>query len=799
MMAIMKRILEAIITMVFIIDKGKDGENMIASIVVDIAAKQVNQTFDYIVPTHLESILKVGHRVRVLFGNRTVVGFVVELKESSTFKKKLREISDLVDVYPVLNEEFVELAKFISTHNFSFYAVALQTMIPSALKIKYQKVARIKTEKDVLENIFKGKKEIIIDHKLPSELTQIYAAYQQGLIELDTKFKKVRNEKKIDYVYLKNDSILPKSKQGKKIVEYLQEINEEVSIPELIEAAGFSKGSIETLIEQGILEKTSKEVLSFKEQKNIDIPAYCMNAAQQKCYEAVVFNKKKTYLLHGVTGSGKTLLYIEWIKNVLAMGKQALLLVPEISLTPQITSIFQSYFHNQVAILHSRLSVSERYTEWKKIVMHQVQIVIGARSAIFAPLDQLGIIIIDEEHEASYVQENNPKYNALEIAQLRSQTHQCPLILGSATPNVCDYYYALEGEYELLSLPVRANQKELPKKTLVDMREELKKGNRSVFSEVLKNRLIEVYQKKEQSILFLNRRGHSSFVMCRSCGEVLKCPHCDVSLTYHASTNLLVCHHCGFKKPNVDHCPSCGSSKIRFVGSGTEKVLEEIQNLLPEARVLRVDLDTTTKAMDYESAFEKFKNHEADIMVGTQMIAKGLDFADVTLVGVVNADLALHYPSYASNMTAYNLIEQVSGRAGRGEKNGEVIVQTYQPEHFVLQTSLQNDYDGFFKREIANRKITGMPPFSLVIEIMIESKNVTLAQTEAYHMLYALKQAAKQSEILGPAEALPFRLNDTYRFTIQIKVVEDRVMDKLQEIYPLYQNNKDVNIKITRM
>lgn len=785
--------------MVFIIDKRKGWENMIASIVVDIAAKQVNQTFDYIVPSHLESVLKIGFRVRVLFGNRTVVGFVVELKDTSTFKKKLKEISDLVDVYPVLNKEFVDLAKYIANHNFSYYAVALQTMIPAALKIKYQKVARLKKEDASLDDIFKGKKEILIDYRTPAELTKIYSAYQKGLIELDTKFKKARNEKKIDYVSIKDATRIPKSKQGKKIVEYMQELNEEVSIPELIETAGFTKNSINTLLEQGILEKMSREVLFFREQKKMTPPKYELNSSQRACYKSVVFHQEKTYLFHGVTGSGKTVVYIEWIKDVLSMGKQALLLVPEISLTPQITSIFQAYFGNQVAILHSRLSISERYSEWKKIVTHQVQIVIGARSAIFAPLDHLGIIIIDEEHEASYVQENNPRYNAIEIAKKRSHTHQCPLILGSATPNVCDYYLAIEGEYELLSLPVRANQRDLPKKTLVDLREELKKGNRSVFSEVLKKRLVEVFQRNEQSILFLNRRGHSSFVMCRSCGEVLKCPHCDISLTYHASRNLLICHHCGHKQPNVDCCPSCGSSKIRFVGSGTEKVLEEIQNLLPEARVLRVDLDTTTKAMDYETAFETFKRHEADIMVGTQMIAKGLDFADVTLVGVVNADLALHYPSYTSNMTAYNLIEQVSGRAGRGEKNGEVIIQTYQPEHFVIQTSIRNDYDGFFKRELANRKITGMPPYSLAIEVVIESKKLAEAQAEAYRMLYALRQVAQRSEILGPAEALPFRLNDIYRFTIQIKAVEDDVMDKLHEIYPLYQNHKDVNIKIIRM
>ena len=785
--------------MVFIIHKRKGGDDMIASIVVDIAAKQVNQTFDYMVPSHLEDIIQVGYRVRVIFGNRTVLGFVVELKDKTEFKKKLREISDIVDVYPVLNEEFVHLAKFIANHNFSYYAVALQTMIPSALKIKYQKIARVKAIPEDLSDIFNGRKEIIIDHKTPEELNRIYKAHKQGILELDTKFKQNRKEKMIEYVYIKDDTMLPKSKQGVKLLEYLKELDEATSVPMLLENTGFSKSVIDTLIKQGTLSTYKREVLEMGSIPVSEIPPYELNPSQKKVYEAISYNETKTYLLHGVTGSGKTVVYIHWIKDVLAMGKQALLLVPEISLTPQITAIFQSHFGNDVAILHSRLSIYDRYTAWKKILTHQVRIVIGARSAVFAPLDQLGIIIIDEEHEQSYIQDNNPKYNAIEIAKLRSQTHKCPLVLGSATPNVCDYYQAIEGEYELLTMPSRANKHPLPKKILVDMREELKSGNKSVFSRSLQKRLIEVYGRNEQSILFLNRRGHSSFVMCRSCGKVIECPHCDVSLTYHSSTNTLVCHHCGYKQMNVESCPECGSSKIRFVGSGTEKVMEEIQNLLPEAKVLRVDLDTTSKLVDYEVLFEQFKKHEADIMVGTQMIAKGLDFADVTLVGVINADLALHYPSYASNMTAYNLIEQVSGRAGRGEKTGEVIIQTYQPEHFVLETSLRNDFDGFFKKEIANRKITGMPPFSLAIEIMIESENLSMAKTEAYRMIEALKTVAKESEILGPAEGLPFRLHDMYRFTIQLKIVEDAVMDKISEIYPLYQTNKDVNIKITRM
>lgn len=772
---------------------------MIASIVVDVVNKQVNQAFDYLVPSYLESVIRVGYRVRVLFGRRTVLGFVVELKNETAYRKTLREISDIVDVYPVLNEEFINLAMYITKNNFSYYAVALQTMIPSALKIKYQKIAVKKIDDSKLDSIFKGKKEIILDNRTPDELKIIYEWNKLGFVSLDTKFKQNRKEKKIEYIYVLDETIKATSRQGQRLLDYLNEINEPVPISIVLEETNYSKSVIDTLKKIGAISSFTKENLNMDENIECEGFDYNLNNYQKKAYNSLKLNESKTYLLNGITGSGKTILYIKWIKDVLNQKKQALLLVPEISLTPQITAIFKKHFGNDVAIIHSRLSVFERYTAWKKILTHQVNIVIGARSAIFAPLDNLGIIIIDEEHEKSYIQENNPKYNAIEIAKLRSKTHSCPLVLGSATPNVCDYYRAIENEYELLSIPVRANNRPLPNKIIVDMREELKSGNKSVFSKPLKESLIDVYKRNEQSILFLNRRGHSSFVMCRSCGKVVECPHCDVSLTYHASNNTLACHHCGYKQMNVDKCPACNSSKIRFVGSGTEKVMEEINKLIPEARVLRVDLDTTTKIVDYETAFEKFKNHEADIMVGTQMIAKGLDFADVTLVGIVNADLALHYPSYDANMVAYNLIEQVSGRAGRASKQGEVIIQTYQPEHFVITSAVNNDYDGFFKREIQNRKIMGMPPFSLAIEIMVESKDYNLAIKEANNVVYALKRVAYNSVILGPATALPFKVNDTYRYTIQLKIVEDAVMNKINEIYPIYQKNKDVNIKITRM
>lgn len=775
---------------------------MIAGVIVDVLAKQVNRSFDYSVPIHLEGIIKVGYRVKVLFGNRLVMGFVVELKDKTDFKKDLKPIVDIVDVFPPLNEEFIDIAKFIAEHNFSYYASSLQTMLPSALKIKYQKIAKIanidKLNSDVKE-IFGNKKEIIIDGKTKEELKLIYSEVEKGYLILDTKFKKKRNESLLDYIYVLDDSISINSKQGRGLLEYMLEIGEPIEKNILVDESGYSKNVINTLIDKGVLGVYKKEVLHNEEVSIKYCSKPVLTDIQKEAYKSVDLEKYNTYLLHGVTGSGKTEVYMRWIEDVLSNNKTAIMLVPEISLTPQITAVFKARFGDDVAIMHSRLSTFERYSAWKKIINGDVSIVIGARSAIFAPLKNLGLIIIDEEHEKSYIQENNPKYNAKEIAQLRAKRHNCPLILGSATPDVSDYFKALNQEYKLISMPVRVNAKELPECYISDMALELKQGNKSVFSKRLKEELISCFNKKEQSILFLNRRGYSSFVMCRYCGEVIKCPHCDVSLTYHAYNNTLKCHHCGFEQMNVFNCPNCGSDKIRYVGSGTEKVIEELERIIPEAKVLRVDLDTTKKKEDYEVAFSKFKNHEADILVGTQMIAKGLDFSDVTLVGVVNADLALHYPSYDATMTAYNLIEQVSGRAGRGDKLGKVIIQTYQPNHFVISAAKKHSYEDFFNKEINIRKISLMPPFSTVIEIMVSSADANRAFEEAKNIVYAVNKVSSNSVVLGPAQGLPFKLADKFRFTIQIKVLDDSVLEKIKEIYPIYQNDKDVDIIISRM
>lgn len=775
---------------------------MIAEVIIDIQNKQVNRSFDYAVPAPLEGILKVGYRVHVPFGKTKRVGFITKIKKETEYERELKSIIDTIDVYPVITEEFIEIARYIAEHNFTFYATALQTMIPSALKIKYQRVARIVNVEELAApaRAIMKRQEIIVDSLSPEGLAVIYEEVKKGNLVLDTKLKKRKEERQISYVCLNDTDILPTSRQGKAVVSYLEELGEDAELQTLLEDCGYTKAVIETLAKKGIISVYQREMVK---EAAAAVPV-CgqrreLSDMQRKVYQSVDYDRYKTYLLHGVTGSGKTEVYMCWIEAVLNRGQSAILLVPEISLTPQITELFRQRFPSDIAILHSRLTPAEKYREWKKIYNQEVRIVVGARSAIFAPLDKLGIIIIDECHEASYIQQNNPKYNAIEIAQLRASRYHCPLVLGSATPNIKDYYLATNGEYELLSMPKRINNRPLPESVVVDMRQELASGNRSVFSNRLREELIACYKRREQSILFLNRRGYSSFVMCRSCGEAVKCPHCDVSLTYHASTQTLKCHYCGYSAPNVTRCYHCGSDKIRFVGSGTEKILDEAQRLLPEARVLRVDLDTTNRIEDYERAFRQFKNHEADILIGTQMITKGLDFSDVTLVGVVNADLALSYPTYDASAVAYNLIEQVSGRAGRADKDGRVIIQTYNPKHYVIDCARRHDYDTFYRLELQNRKITSMPPFSEVVELNISAKDADIAFREAKHIAEVLRRTAKASVILGPTEAPIFRRKDTFHFVIQVQALEDSVLDKIKYIYPLYQNNKDVSISITRM
>ena len=775
---------------------------MIASVIIDLKNKQVNQTYEYIVPDYLSSLIKIGQRVIVPFGALKRTAFVVSLSEISEYDiKKLKEIEEIVDDKRILDEEFIELAKYISDNYFAYYASVLDAMIPRAFKYNYEKIFVLKNKENVKTDITRlfrsGKLKV---KSAPNDLVKdIYLEVANGNITVETVIKRNQSDKVIEYVEVKNELYYSKNRMEMSLLNYLKEVGEPVEKELLLSDLGYKINTINNLVYNGALNIIKEEIIYDIEPDEVVESNYTLTLEQEKCIKMMNYNEYNTYLLFGVTGSGKTEVYMRWMDEILKSGKEGIILVPEISLTPQMSNVFKNRFGNMVSILHSRLTPKEKYDEWKKIINGQIKIVVGARSAIFAPLKNLGIIIIDEEHDGSYIQINNPKYDAKDVASWRAKKHNIPLVLASATPTVSDYYKALNGDYKLLTMKNRVNGIKQESSLIVDMAEELKSGNNTVFSKALRNEIIKNYENHEQTILFLNRRGFNTFVMCRSCGEVVKCPNCDMTLTYHKSTNILSCHQCGFNIPNVATCPACGSHKIRFVGTGTEKVFEEVKKLLPDAKAIRVDTDNIKTMEEYNSYYEKFKKNEADILVGTQMITKGLDFPNVTLVGLLNASLSLNYPSYDASEVTYDLIEQASGRAGRFKKKGRCIIQSYNSNHYAIKAASIHSYEDFFSEEIKKRKILKMPPFSLAYEIMVSSPDPAKARLEAANIKTSLEMSKKTSLIYGPVKSNIFKVNNIYRYTITVLASDEEILDKIRKIYPLYQQNKDVDIDIRRL
>ena len=583
------------------------------------------------------------------------------------------------------------------------------------------------------------------------------------------------------------------------IIDYVSKLGT-VNRRDLLEK--FSISRITTLINKKALIQFKEEVIRhFDEGKVYEDKIVELNEKQLEVYNKIKddYGKFNTILLHGVTGSGKTEIYLKCIEDVVAKGKTAIMLVPEISLTPQIVSRFKARFKDSVAVLHSRLSAGEKYDEWRRIIRKEVSIVVGARSAIFAPLENIGIIIIDEEHEASYIQDNMPRYDARMIARIRARNNNAVCILGSATPSIESYYKAEQKVYKLLELDERANKKNPPAIQVVDMANEIKTGNYSLFSRQLKKLIIDRLNKKEQIILLMNKRGYSSFVMCRECSTVIKCPHCDVSLTYHKVDDKLKCHYCGYEMPNVKVCPSCKSTKVRFVGGGTQKVVEEINKEFPTAKVLRMDMDNTRNKGGHEKIINSFMREEADILVGTQMVAKGLDFPKVSLVGILNSDLALKYPSYTSPAIAYNLFVQVAGRAGRHDTDGVVILQAYDTDHYALINASSGTYKKFYEEELSYRRLASYPPIKKIIEITVVGKEYQATYDEASKIVSYINDKAT-AMVLGPAEDFIVKVNDLYHFKITIKHDNEKVIgDVIRNVYVKYEKDKNYKIYISRM
>lgn len=774
---------------------------MIASILVDVKAKEVDKTFDYYIPEHLNGVIEIGQRVKIPFGPRLIMGYVLGIKETSDFER-LRPVSDVLDIVPSLTEELIQVGKELSISNTSPLVSIYQVMLPSALRSKYKKKLVVEDSTLLSLNLalrFNRFKECYLDKTLDEHLKEIKANIGNGNIEVINEVKQANKER-----YLKKLSLLDGTiplRGGKQVLlrDYMIE-NNDVYKRNVKAELEIGDSTIKSLIEKGVIEEYTieiyREIESIYEAKDKDI---ILNPEQQVVYDHLKENigSKDTFLLHGVTGSGKTEIYLNIIEDVINDGKEAIMLVPEISLTPMMVSRFKGRFGDKVALLHSGLSIGEKYDEWRKIRRKEVKVCVGARSAIFAPFTNLGVIIIDEEHTESYKQDDNPTYHAKDVARIRCDFYHIPLILGSATPSVDSYYKALNGEFKLLEMKERANNMKLPHVFIEDMRYEFKGGNRSIFSKKLEELIIDRLEKKEQIILLLNRRGHSTFVMCRSCGEVIMCPNCDISLTFHDRDNSLKCHYCGHHEHNVTVCPTCDSEHIRYMGIGTERVEEYIKKSFPEAKVVRMDRDTTSYKNAHEKLLYNFE-HEGDILLGTQMIAKGLDFPNVTLVGVLAADMSLNLPDYKAIEKTFQLLTQVSGRAGRHEKDGEVVIQTYNPEHYAIHHAKDHDYHSFYETEMKIRKLSGYSPFFNMVQIVITDKDVRKLLKEGTRIVIQLRKNLEDDcVVLGPVLPKIARINNYFRAQIIVKYKKSELMnDVLKDIYMKF--NDDIQIAIDK-
>ncbi len=784
----------------------------IASVVVDVPAKQTDRSFDYLIPEQWSGTILPGMRVIVPFGPRKIQGFVTSLKTQSEFKK-LREIIEPMDLEPVLNRELLDLGDWLTEHTLCFKIFAYQVMLPAALKAKYEKKVKLAVGVDVtdlaepLQTLFENNLMIDWEDALNNgmvPLLQKEAA--KGNLDVLYIVKEKVKKKQRKYVRpllspaeLKDevDRFPAKAEKQKQVLTYFIEHFEPIELRSLVAELKTTSTTVKALVEKKLLIEYEMEVYrdpfehrTFKRTKPLPL-TNSQQTAIGPILNAIETNRHEVFLLYGVTGSGKTEIYLQSIQEVIERGQEAIVLVPEIALTPQMVNRFKGRFGDLVAVLHSGLSAGEKYDEWRKIQRKEVKVAVGARSAIFAPFENLGIIIIDEEHETSYKQEEMPRYHARDVAVERGKTYNCPVVLGSATPSLESFARAQKKVYHLLSLPSRMNNQTLPSVEIIDMREELRNGNRSMFSRKLFEMLKDRIEKKQQSVLFLNKRGHSSFVMCRDCGYVMNCPNCDISLTYHRVHEQMKCHYCGHESQVPKQCPECSSDYIRYFGTGTQKVEDELGKILPEARVIRMDVDTTGRKGSHERLLTDFQNGRADILLGTQMIAKGLDFPNITLVGVLSADTMLHLPDFRASEKTFQLLTQVSGRAGRHQLPGEVIIQTYTPEHYSVELAGTQDYDLFYQREMMIRKNHHYPPFFYLSLITVSHEQLmTVVSATEKIVNYVRSQVSQDAVVLGPAASPIPRINNRYRYQCLIKYKREPNLTKmLKTILDQYQKD----------
>lgn len=800
-----------------------------AKVIVDVPSRETDRPFDYLIPESMSEWIEVGSRVGVPFGRRTVQGFVVSLHEEPEMdKSRMKPIQELLDLLPPLPYDLVELAAWMSKKYACSMISTLQLMIPAALKGKAERYIHLNEDNEVsgepdegalfaLPSVLSREEEEIISYlrssgpvtmshlslRYPAHSKLIKGLLGNGVLSESQSIKDKIRKKTIKTVAatvsgeeaeIALASFGAQARRQKEVLNFLLEVGVTLSLQEVLSTLQVTAGTVKKLVEKGYAVMEDVEVFRdpYQDRHFKGTVPLERTPEQDYVYNALIntLNKRTNdvFLLHGITGSGKTEVYLQTIERCISMGRQAIVLVPEISLTPQMVERFKGRFGAKVAVMHSRLSTGERYDEWRKIREGRVEVAIGARSAVFAPFKDLGLIVMDEEHETSYKQEETPKYHTRDVAVRRAQQHGAAVILGSATPSLESYYAARSKSDDnfapiLLEMNQRASGSSLPGVHIVDMREELKEGNRSMFSRALHSGIASRLERGEQTVLLLNRRGHSTFVMCRSCGYVAGCSECDISLTYHQKSNNLRCHYCGYSAPAPSICPECGSEHIRYFGTGTQRVEGELSKLFPGIRVIRMDVDTTSEKGSHEKLLQAFREKKGDVLLGTQMVAKGLDFPDVTLVGVIAADTALNFPDFRSAEKTFQLLTQVAGRAGRHQLPGEVVIQSYVPDHYSIVHASGHDYNSFVREELNHRKALHYPPYSRLILVTLSHEKLPLLLRMAENFVVELKGKAQKHgwygsldrfmpealDILGPVASPMPRIKNRYRFQCMVK------------------------------
>lgn len=782
----------------------------VAQVIVDIPLMQTDKPFTYYIPKCFESLLQIGSRVHVPFGrgNRLLQGFVIDISKEDDVSQ-LKAIQSVLDFEPVLTREQLNLANDMRKRVYSYKISLLKAMIPNLLNSNYDKELFWNDTISQLDKnlIFADKASVNLSQLSPEQESRAASLIKSGAIRFnylakDKKTLKTEKHYRVNSDLLAEHVISNRAKKKQALKEFLLNHSDDGLLSDLIK--GFSREIVYYFSSQGLItifevqvNRSDAYFEKVSESYFLDLNPEQKEAVSQIVAE--VGKESKPFLLQGITGSGKTEVYLHIIDKVLKEEKTAIVLVPEISLTPQMTQRFISRFGKLVAIMHSGLSDGEKFDEWQKIKKGQAKVVVGARSAIFAPLEKIGAIIIDEEHEATYKQESNPRYHARDVAILRAKTNRAVLVMGSATPSIESRARASKGVYHFIQLKERANPKaKIPEVEIVDFRDYIGQQDVSNYTPYLIDKIKDRLAKKEQVVLMLNRRGYSSFIMCRDCGYVDECPNCDISLTLHMDTKTMNCHYCGYQKAIPRSCPNCQSSSIRYYGTGTQKAYDELKEVLPDAKILRMDVDTTRKKGSHEKLLSEFGAHKADILLGTQMIAKGLDFPNVTLVGVLNADTSLNLPDFRSSEKTFQLLTQVAGRAGRAEKEGEVLIQTYNPDHYAIQLAKAQDFDAFYDYEMKLRQKMAYPPYYYTVGLTFSHQNEQEVVKKAYHAMALLKAGlSKNIKLLGPTPKPIARTHNLYHYQMILKYrFEDNLENTLNGILDWTQEPENKDLKV---